>query len=604
MGFFVPPTPLTPAEHVMRELFSGTFLSYRGIFGEAATLDTVKGWIGQIPAEAILGVCSVLSRYATIQSERDLVQRPLVEWALSPAWVPAVLDMLEGGRSAARQMLFHHEQLLLAAKLAILYGADGPADPSDVAQRHEVGRILLAVSDLLLDASRDVDPESDVILGLVVRGLTLNSVQEPRFQIACAYDMFVERGAADPSIGRFFHDEFGIDVADFMALGFFCAMYVQPMLVPQPPWRDVAEIFVSGQVVPTRVREHPEWEPTLDLLAASREWFREQLDDGVVGASTFYPFQQRPYYRSTSGAIFPITHRFVLDRIGMGMLWMMHEAQREKGGKSIQNFMARVGEVCIEPHCIDAVRDATPTASGQRFIAGPEVPEYVVAARGKLKGSDAYIIDGRRLVVFEITGSAVTSKALLGGDGALFRADFKRKMIVEIDASGNRDLGKLGQLDRVVGDLLAGHPVIPGLDINAIDTIYPVLLTLQPMPQYPNIGRVIKTMLKDEGMFDFPPRRISIAPVRMINLEEVEIIAGDLAAGRTRLADVLQTWIDNPLDHDSSLKNHLIRRHYQELDNARIHAAYDRWTASARQTLLDAGLVDEKPPTDPSLPGL
>jgi hypothetical protein len=602
MGVYVPPTPLTPAERVMRELFSGTFLSYRGVFGEAATFDQVKAWIEQIPTEMILGVCSVLSRYATIQSERDLVQRPLVEWAVSPAWAPRVLAMLEGGRNAARQILFHHEQLLLAAKLAILYGVDGPAEPANTGQRYEVGRVLLAASDLLLDARRDVDPESDVILGLVVRGLTLNSVQEARFQIARAYDMFVERGANDPSIGTFFRHKFGIDIADFMAFGLFCATYVRPMLVPRPPWLDLAEIFESGQIVPTRVREHPKWEPTLDLLAAPREWFREQLDDGEVGASTFFPFQQRPYYRSASGAIFPINHRFVLDRIGMGMLWMMHDAQGNKRGTSIQDFMARVGEVCVEPHGIDALRDATPAVSGQRFIAGPENPEYRVTGRGKFKGSDAYIIEGRRLVVFEITGSAVAGKALLSGDGALFRADFKKKMVVEIKASGKRKLGKLGQLDRVIGDLLAGSPVIPGLDINDIDTIYPVLLTLQPMPQYPNIGRVVNAMLSDEGMFQYPKNKV--AAVRMINLEELEIIAGDLAAGRIRLADVLQIWIDNPLDHDSSLKNHLIRRNYRELDNTRIHAAYDRWTAKARQTLLDAGLVDVDPQAEPSVPGL
>jgi hypothetical protein len=103
-------------------------------------------------------------------------------------------------------------------------------------------------------------------------------------------------------------------------------------------------------------------------------------------------------------------------------------------------------------------------------------------------------------------------------------------------------------------------------------------------------------------LFAYPEDRV--ARVRMINLEEVEIIAGDLAAGRIRLADALQTWIDNPLDHDSSLKNHLIRRQYQETDNARIHAAYDRWTAEARQTLLDARLVDDDPRVEPSVPGL
>lgn len=596
MGVDFPATPLTPAERVLRQLYGGTFLTYRDTFGEDVTLETVQGWISHIPAEAILGVCSVMSRYASVHSQRELVQRPLAEWALSSLYCPDVVAMLDGGQDAARMMLFHHEQLLLAAKLAILHGADGPPDLTDIGQRHAIGRVLLAVNDLILNTGRDADPESDEILGLVVRSLTNNSVQEPRHQLARTFDMLVERGATDPGVGRFFRDEFGIDIAEFMAFGLFCSLPVNPLVAPLPPLLDIAELFQKGLFVPSRVRLHPDWEPILDLLAAPREWFREQLDDGDVDVSTFYPFQQRPFYRSTGGAILPISHRFVLDRIGSGMLWMLHEAKRAKGGHDLQTFMGTVGTICIEPHCIDALRDSTPTASGQQFIAGSDVPEYTSPGLGKVKGSDAYIIDGRRLIIVEITGSGIPMNVLLSGDGALFRAEFEKKMVVEVTPSGRRKPGKLGQLDRVVRDLLTGHLGLPGVNIDDIDTIYPVLLGLQPLPQLANVGSVIKQMLKKEGMLRFPSGRITIAPVRIITLEELEIIEGDLASSGTHFADVLQTWIDDGLGHDSGLKNHLLRRSYKEPDSARIHATYDRWAAAARAILVGSGLLDASAP--------
>ena len=597
MGVEIGPTPLAPAERVLRELFAGTFLTYRDVFGEAVALATVLDWIRRLPAEAVLVVCSVLSRYASLHSERERSQKLLAEWALSPLYVPDVVAMLAGGAAAPRQMLFHHEQLLLAAKLAILHGGDGLAAVDDIGQRHQVGRILLAVNDLLLNTGRNVAPESDEILGLVVRSLAVNTSEEPRLQIARAYDMFVERGATEPDIGRFFRDEFGVDLTAFMAFGLFCSLPFNPLVTPQPPQLSVAALVRNGHFVPSRVRLHPEWQPTLDLLAAPREWFREQLDDGEVAASTFYPFQLRPYYRTTDGAIFPINNRFVLDRIGIEMLWMLHDAQRGKGGRSVQTFMGTVGTVCIEPHCIEALRDATPTGSGQRFIAGTEVPDYASPGFGMVKGSDAYVVDHRRLVVVEITGSGIPIKALLSGDGALFRDEFEKKMVLEVTPSGKRKVGKLGQLDRVVRDLLAGHLVLPNVDLADIDTIYPVLLNLQPIPQLANIGLVVKNMLTKHGMFAFPPARATVAPLRVINLEELEIIAGDLAADRIRLADVLQPWIDDGLGHDSGLKNHLLRYGYQERDNPRIHATYDRWAAAARHTLVESGLLDDETPT-------
>src|SRR5438132_10738179 len=68
MGVDFPATPLTPAERVLRQLYGATFLTYRDTFGEDVTLETVQDWISGIPAEAILGVCSVMSRYASVHS--------------------------------------------------------------------------------------------------------------------------------------------------------------------------------------------------------------------------------------------------------------------------------------------------------------------------------------------------------------------------------------------------------------------------------------------------------------------------------------------------------------------------------------------------------
>jgi hypothetical protein len=589
MGILLPEQPLTDGERVLRELFTGTFVTYRNVYEDEVDLATVRGWVQAIPVETTLAVCSVLSRYASVHSRRDPSQPDLIRWALSPLHVPAVLDLLAGGDQAARQFLFHHEQLLLASKLALLYGSDVEADLNDVEQRHAVGRVLLAVNDLLLTVGKQEDPRSDAMLGLVVRSLAINNVEEPLYQIGRTNNMFVER-AASTDIGESFLAEFGAEIPEFMAFAFYCAVPFDPFNIPLPPHLDPAGLFNAGRILAERVNANRQGSAMLPLLAADRAWFRRELNDGKVGGSTFYPFQSHPYYQSSTGAIFPLNYRFLLEKVGSGIFWMLHAAKRAKKGRHVETFMGVVGERITEPYGIDLLRSATPAATGQLFIAGPDIPRYRSPRRGEVRGSDAYLLDGSRLAVFEITASGIPIDTLLSGDGARFRTDFERKMVRD-PSKGKLDRGKLGQLDRVIGDLLAGHLQLPGVDINHLTTIYPVLVSPQYIPLFATIRPVIDDLLRTHGMFAFTGTKVVVAPVRIVAFEELEILTGDLSTGKARLLATLQGWTDDPFDHDSSLKNHLLRHGYKESQNPQLSAAYNRWGEATTQALLKVGLA-------------
>ena len=58
----------------------------------------------------------------------------------------------------------------------------------------------------------------------------------------------------------------------------------------------------------------------------------------------------------------------------------------------------------------------------------------------------------------------------------------------------------------------------------------------------------------------------------------------------------MQTWIDDDLGHDSGLKNHVLRRGYEEHKSARIGAIYYRWVTTAREIMVRSGLLDDSAP--------
>jgi hypothetical protein len=580
------------AEIDLRQLFASTYLRYADVFTKPVDIATVASWLKELPTEAVLAVCSVLSRYASVHSLRDGSQLPMIDWALSPDLASKVKTRLaEGGDTPRFHLVFHHEQLLLAAKLAIVQGTDEAADPANVDQRHAIGQALLAVNDLLSVVATDENAESDRMLGLAVRALALSNVEVLPYQIARIYNMYVER-AASTDIARYFTTTFRLEVAAFMAFSFLCAVPFEPWDTPLPPQLDIGAVLRAGRLLHERIRAHPDWLAPLDLLSADRDWFRERLGDGVVEGSTFYPFQERPLYRSSSGAIVPIHARFLTEKTGPGVFWMLHAAKVADAGHSIQTFMGTVGKAIVEPYCIDLLTNVTPSASGQRLIPGPPLGRYRSSGIGKVEGSDAYLLDGDRLIVFEITASGIPIGTLLSGDGARFRDDFERKMVY--DASKNKR-GKLGQLDRVIHDILDGRLVLPGVDVSALKTIYPLLLSQQYIPNFPTIRPVIDQLIAKHGFFAFAHPTVAVTSFRIMSIEEIEFLGGDLVAGGHRLADLLQGWLDDPVLHDSSMKNHLFRIDYVERDNIGLHAIYDRWTAHERHLLLESGLAHEVP---------
>ncbi len=580
------------AARLLRDLFVGSYLGLRAVCGTAADLDTVRGWVAELPTETIIGRCSSLSRLLTLPLDIDPTakQREIAANLVSPILAPEV-DALLRDTAGPTTVLVTHESLLLTIKLAILHGQPGPPTMERSDHRWAVGRIVLAINDLL-DCERINDLESDRLLGFVVRGLSLTSTEEFRYLIGRMYDLLVRwpprvSASALLDFDADFTKAVGMSVREFMAVATYCMVSFTADDGSLSRRLGAGGFWKAGPVVASAVvgRFGPS---ALDHLAGDRAWFTKELDDGrELALSSFLPFHARPYYRLERGGLIPINERLAQEKVAVGPFWMLHEAMRNIP-RGIQTLMGDFGLV-FERYVDDLVARSTPAAVGVHLSGYGQT--YLSTTIGSTaEGSDTYILasDGN-LVLFESTASSVPVADLLSGDGARFRLAFQNKMVMEQRTGRSPKPGKLAQLDRVILDLAAGDRVHPHLDPSRVRAVHPVLVTLTPLPQLANIRSVIDAMLKKAGLFA-PQKGFTLHPPVLISVEELEMLEGALRRGETTLLAVLARW-RAAIDHDSSLKNHLARTGFQEEANPYLGQRYTEYVADVNQILKARGLA-------------
>jgi hypothetical protein len=604
----LPDPDVPPGVAVLRELFAGTFVSWYDLFSDELTEGRLIEWVRAIPTETVIAVCSALSRLLAVGHEArqlphytamEVVQRQIANWVLSPIYSGDVVRLLTGGARAPRQALVHDEQLLLAMKLAVLHGQDGPPELAGPEHWHAVGRILLGLNGLL-GRTRVDDPESDLMLGMTVRGLSVTNSEPAAYLIARYFHLLAESshgvfdgGGAGRTFDADFASAYGVSIEEFMALAALCAAPFANLNDPLASRLGPGGFWQAGKLALQQMAAAGYDAAKLDLVAGDKSWYASQFAGAqALWTSTFYPFYERPFYRSVTDTIIPLSHRLSLEKIGSGVYWMLHAAHRAQGGRAVQHFMGAFGGP-VEEYIDGILRRSFPPTGTREYIPGGTISAYRSPGfPSPVDGGDGYLMANGRVVVFEMTGSAIPAQTLLSGDGARFRDDFERKMVMEVTSSGAQKLGKFAQLDRVVRDLIGGHLILPGLAPGEIKEVFPVLVSLTPFPQLANIWSVINDILSKWKLFQFNAPSVLVHPPQIATVEELELLEAGFAAGEYTLPELLWgKWCD-PFMRDSSLKNYLVKEHLREHDNPELHAIYDRYRHAVIDVLVRRGLAD------------
>src|SRR5258708_11476606 len=126
-----------------------TYITWNDVTQRSRDLTELKEYIASMSTEALLAAASIIS---IIQQNTPwnpalfrAQQRNLARQICSSDIADQIEQLIISGK---RDVLTAGEQLLQAAKLAILYGKSGPAENMSVDAQNDLGRFFLEVNEL------------------------------------------------------------------------------------------------------------------------------------------------------------------------------------------------------------------------------------------------------------------------------------------------------------------------------------------------------------------------------------------------------------------------------------------------------------------------
>jgi len=575
---------LLPEAHVRAEqsLYRQGYrrwVAWRDLGRIKLSLERLQQVASQLSTDSVLLAVSALGImvYHRSPEEQKLKnQLSAVKLFLSPETWQSITRLFESRRY---QVVFHEEELLIAARLALTHGRPAGGMAWDVDRGTE---LLLGINDVL---SFERELPTRVPLAVSLRRLGLFQGEATRYSLGRYYDLLVKRarslqglaGAID--LDGEFMDETGLTMEQFLAAGLLFHLPFSSKPPPDVPLHlafiDTIDRFVAAGANATAVMR------AMPLYVGDREWYARSfgdLDDAdKPERSSFLPFQERPLYRLENGSTIPISMAYLSERMVQGIYWILHERWRRQdprdGVSRLRTFLGHLFQGYISD-LLTRVYRSGPQPETMLWTES-DLPRYG-PKKQRRDPPDILVVQGRDLLVFEVNVATVPAAVRTGADVERFAQttirEFRRK---------------LAQVNSYATDVLEGKLAVPGLALCEVRRIFPLLVLLSPFPQTPAIfahlgqGNAPRPQSVSTGH-----GRVEIYPPQLITAEELEILEPIMSAGQMRLGDL---FVRKLADHDAayqSVKNFLyLQPGFRETDNTAMQRLYQKVTDVSLRTL-------------------
>jgi hypothetical protein len=547
---------------------------------DLTTVTNIRDVAGRLTAETVLYVVSALNlmlgvvRGPVPATKRDQ-QIGLAQDLLPRSLVDQVVARLGSG---AIDRVFHSEQLLLAARIAIEFGQPGAFQPVD---RESVGELLLRTNDCLM--SRPGRTRDDFV-AMALRQLGAFPHEQERYLLPRFHDLLVTRARSGSQPDAFdnafeaFTD--GLSIDSFLALGLaYAGLFAS---IQRPP--DLAGFDRIVQEVEARLKRSSEATKVRALLTAEPSWYRRSPIPSTslqeMAGVDLADFFERPFVRLSNGSALPISMRLALERLSSGLYWSAFTGRRghETGIVDLNAYLGEVFQAYITEAAVAAYR------KGGRYLAIPEAE--ILGAGGHISCPDLVLMDGTRLVSVETTVTSLKMATQIAGDVKEFRRElrngkFKRKLMQPVEGAANLLMGRLKH-----------RSVAP----DGITDVYPVLVTLWPFPQF------VATRVEVDAVYTAPSdlvtksgRQVRVHPLQFLSAEEFEMLepGWEMGAG---LSDALADKDAGNPTHITSMKNYLFTHVAREHENHRMAALFTSLGEQSQPILGEFFGEGESPP--------
>jgi hypothetical protein len=392
-----------------------------------------------------------------------------------------VLDRLRKFVAEDRHhIVFNEQHLTILMRLLLIHGAEGDARVDMTAD--QVAALLVAMLAVGGLTARHGDPEESGaqpmgwVPWLVRSGLYFDRSNLGSDQ-GRARALFIDLAEEADRTAHNWIDVAGWAADDLAAIaeqfgyGYAMGAFSKALFEDVPTTERfigiVPDGLLAGNMAPDRV------EKLIDASSATREEFvaRFAQDDDIDHLLwDRSPFEQRPFFRVNDGRLVLLSPRFLHSWMGEGVYYRLLDAAMRRSdperpmrpatlrftrfhGELIERYMHRAAE---RSHA-DQLRAGVVHISGEQTYVGKHGSEQ--------KSPDLVLNYTSDVVAIEITGGRPSRRTRVLSDPSLIEK--------ELD---DRVINKLVELDKALVDVLDGTVEIPGLRLDLVKQLWPVLI--------------------------------------------------------------------------------------------------------------------------------
>ncbi len=574
-ALFVPPTRAEP--HGEMENIKA-YVKLSELTGVEPTLDDLVARLRDVGLRSLL---FSLSRLLNVLHVDGVSRMELQALLRDRAFTPGMLRRLRAVPNWQARIVFFPQQALFAAKMAILHAPDRDDPRQDEEFRDVVVELLLTAAEFLDRIVLPDDPGEleRVLVAHQVRNYLHNATEQVRYMIPRASLLYLQlpfdpdlRGDPDfVDLPAVFRDATGFDLKDYLAFGvglfvwFSDQSYLRGSHSAERESINPGTFFSKSTIDPDYARRLlASFTHTYDSARAA---FAARPGDAATSSYDFRPFMERPLYAIREDVIVPIHLGYLEARFTNALYWTISDHLQAEERRRFRRFFGRVFELYVRRSLQRAIRD-------ESGLARRVFPEFPYRTRhGQRKTSDVVLVYPRTAIFLDATAMRIRFEATaVSNDVAAFDTDVDQIIVA-----------KAQQLTDRIRDFRDGLHDFGGVATGDVDHIYPVIVTIQSIPESTVIWGRIRDLLAGRGLLN----GLGIEPLQLIDVEELEVLETILPQG-VSLLEILQARAADPERRNIGLKNFLIAR-YREGTNEFLRSEYRAIGDHAKRLFFGTG---------------
>jgi hypothetical protein len=539
----------------------GSFVTRREIQGEVIPVDSIARILQGINLHQSLNVlvsfCLALDVHARDNTQ---LQHYIVKRIFPPSIRSLVMPHLGG---PMRRAVCCKQQLLSLMKLAFL---NCPPDEGAILERDPAAKELF-YRDCLLGVLDHLDGEAFIknlervpspgalrrkLEEATLRLEALELHDEYRYALPRYYQLLIELSRASPLVERPYAVDFAALFNEATALDLRAYFYLALTLISHYQKIDLSSRAQSWQSIlvdpdtwfASRVQP-PEAQAFWSALGLDTNGFKDALRAEPANTEhlfhNFLVFERKPLYLARASCL-PLDLTLFQNRVSSGSFWEIDEYLLSRNDYRWARFRQFFGEVfqAYVSHLLEQAVVQSPQLARRLFLD-------LRYGKPEKRASDAILVDladGVHAVLMDAKGRRPRKvSTCIEGNIDSYEEDIQDLAVKPAE-----------QIDRVIGDFESGEFTLGEFTYTDIDEFYPLVVAPQSLPQLLLLGRKLEDAVTHSGFLARP----RVAPLQIISIEELEMLAGLLASQGRPVSELLRRKLASKKYRHAHMKDFLI----------------------------------------------